>query len=205
MTRTKAKLQKLNLNSVQINQTIELKHRIHTMKTTHKLRQRVQALFGMLMVFAIVLGTSTDVFAQVPPANSSIGNQATATYLDNGSNSKSVTSNTVVTTVQQVAGVQINAGTTKQVSVGGQVTFAHVLTNTGNGNDSLLVSVSELANDFNFTNIRIYPDANKDGNADNLTEITSTPSLTRNGTAGSTFGIVIVADIPATANDGQFE
>lgn len=205
MTRTKAKFQNSNLNSVHKIKQLNHNNRIQTMKTTHRLRQRVQALFGMLMVFAVVLGTSTDVFAQVPPANSSIGNQATATYLDNGSNSKSVTSNTVVTTVQQVAGVAINAGTTKQVSVGGQVTFAHVLTNTGNGSDSLLVSVSELANDFNFTNIRIYPDANKDGNADNLTEITSTPSLTRNGTAGSTYGIVIVADIPATATDGQFE
>lgn len=205
MIRTKTEFQNSNLNSVHKIKQLNHNNRIQTMKTTHKLRQRVQALFGMLMVFAVVLGTSTDVFAQVPPANSSIGNQATATYLDNGSNSKSVTSNTVVTTVQQVAGVSINAGTTKQVSVGGQVTFAHVLTNTGNGSDSLLVSVSELANDFNFTNIRIYPDANKDGNADNLTEITSTPSLTRNGTAGSTYGIVIVADIPASANDEDFE
>lgn len=205
MIRTKTGFQNSNLNSVHKNNQLNHNNRIQTMKTTHKLRQRVQALFGMLMVFAVVLGTSTDVFAQVPPANSSIGNQATATYLDNGSNSKSVTSNTVVTTVQQVAGVAINAGTTKQVSVGGQVTFAHVLTNTGNGSDSLLVSVSELANDFNFTNIRIYPDANKDGNADNTTEITSTPTLTRNGTIGSTYGIVIVANIPATANDEDFE
>ncbi len=205
-TRTKTQFQKSNLNSVQIIKQLNHNHRITTMKTiTHKLRNRVQALVGMLMVFAVVLGTSTDVFAQVPPANSSIGNQATATYLDNGSNSKSVTSNTVVTTVQQVAGVTINAGTTKQVSVGGQVTFAHVITNTGNGSDSLLISVAELANDFNFTNLRIYPDANKDGNADNLTEITSTPSLTGNGTPGSTYGIVIVADIPATANDDEFE
>ncbi|MEQ9390655.1 MAG: hypothetical protein RLO03_00535 [Balneola sp.] len=116
------------------------------MKTTHKLRQRVQALFGMLMVFAVVLGTSSDVFAQVPPASSSIGNQATATYIDNGSNNQSVTSNTVVTTVQQVAGVTITAGATKQVSIGGQVTFSHIITNTGNGTDQFTITAVDANN-----------------------------------------------------------
>ncbi|MEP4890019.1 MAG: hypothetical protein ABJV04_08335, partial [Aliiglaciecola sp.] len=122
------------------------------------------------MVFAVVLGTSTDVFAQIPPASSSIGNQATATYIDNGNNSQSVTSNTVVTTVQQVAGVTITAGVTKQVSVGGQVTFSHIITNTGNGSDFFTVTAVDANNGaFNFTNIRIYPDANEDGIADNFT------------------------------------
>lgn len=175
------------------------------MKNKHKLRSRVQAFVGMLMVFAMVLGASFDVFAQVPPASSSIGNQATATYIDNGSNSQSVTSNTVVTTVQQVAGVTITAGVTKQVSVGGQVTFSHIITNTGNGSDSFTLSTTEGSNDFNFTNIRIYPDADKNGVADNFTPITSTPTLDRAGLANNTYGIVIVADIPSTATDGQFE
>ncbi|MFY0683629.1 MAG: DUF11 domain-containing protein [Balneola sp.] len=176
------------------------------MKTTHKLRNRVQAVVGMLMVFAVVLGTSSDVFAQVPPASSSIGNQATATYVDNGSNSQSVTSNTVVTTVQQVAGVTITAGETKQVSIGGQVTFSHIITNTGNGSDSFTITAVDAGNgSVNFTNIRIYPDANKDGIADNFTEITSTPNVDRAGLANNSYGVVIVADIPATAQDGQFE
>ncbi|MEP1150604.1 MAG: hypothetical protein ABJH08_02645 [Balneola sp.] len=176
------------------------------MKTTHKLQNRVQAVVGMLMVFAVVLGTSSDVFAQVPPASSSIGNQATATYVDNGSNSQSVTSNTVVTTVQQVAGVTITAGETKQVSIGGQVTFSHIITNTGNGSDSFTITAVDAGNgSVNFTNIRIYPDANKDGIADNFTEITSTPNVDRAGLANNSYGVVIVADIPATAQDGQFE
>lgn len=176
------------------------------MKTTHKLRNRVQAVVGMLMVFAVLLGASSDVFAQVPPATSSIGNQATATYTDNGNNPQSVTSNTVVTTVQQVAGVTITAGVTKQVSVGGQVTFSHIITNTGNGSDNFtLTAVDPNNGNFNFTNIRIYPDANEDGIADNFTEISVTPNVDRSGSADNTYGIVIVADIPASAQDGQFE
>lgn len=175
------------------------------MKNKHKQRNRVQALVGMLMVFAVVLGTSTGVFAQVPPATSSIGNQATATYIDNGSNNQSVTSNTVVTTVQQVAGVTITAGVTKQVSVGGQVTFSHIITNTGNGSDSFAITAVDAgAGAFNFTNIKIYPDADKNGVADNFTEITVTPAIDRVG-LNNTYGVVIVADIPATATDGQFE
>jgi len=207
MTRTKTQFQKSNLNSVQINKQLNHNNRIQTMKTTmHKLRNRVQAVVGMLMVFAMVLGTSSDVFAQVPPASSSIGNQATATYIDNGSNNQSVTSNTVVTTVQQVAGVTITAGVTKQVSVGGQVTFSHIITNTGNGSDSFTITAIDANNGaYNFTNIKVYPDANKDGIADNFTEITVTPNIDRAGLANNSYGVVIVADIPATAQDGQFE
>lgn len=206
MIRTKTGFQNSNLNSIQKNKQLNHNNRIQTMKTTHKLRQRVQALVGLLMVFAVVLGTSTDVFAQIPPASSSIGNQATATYIDNGNNSQSVTSNTVVTTVQQVAGVTITAGVTKQVSVGGQVTFSHIITNTGNGSDFFTVTAVDANNGaFNFTNIRIYPDANEDGIADNFTEISVTPNIDRSGLADNTYGIVIVADIPASAQDGQFE
>lgn len=206
MTRTKTHFQKINQNSVHKIKQLNHNHRIQTMKTTHKLRNRVQAVVGMLMVFAVVLGTSTDVFAQVPPASSSIGNQATATYVDNGSNNQSVTSNTVVTTVQQVAGVTVSAGETKQVSIGGQVTFSHIITNTGNGSDSFTITAVDAGNgSVNFTNIRIYPDANKDGIADNFTEISSTPNIDRVGLANNSYGVVIVADIPATAQDGQFE
>lgn len=205
MTRTKTQFQNSNLNSVHTIKQLNQNHRIQ-MKTTHKLRNRVQAVLGMLMVFAIVLGTSSDVFAQVPPASSSIGNQATATYIDNGNNNQSVTSNTVVTTVQQVAGVTITAGVTKQVSVGGQVTFSHIITNTGNGSDQFNITAIDANNGaYNFTNIRIYPDANEDGVADNFTEISITPSVDRAGAADNTYGIVIVADIPASAQDGQFE
>lgn len=207
MTRTKTKIEKINQNSVQITKQLNHNHRIQTMKTTtHKLRNRVQAFVGMLMVFAVVLGTSSDVFAQVPPATSSIGNQATATYVDNGNNNQSVTSNTVVTTVQQVAGVTITAGVTKQVSIGGQITFSHIITNTGNGSDSFAISAVDAGNGaVNFTNIRIYPDANKDGIADNFNAITTTPNVDRVGLANNSYGVVIVADIPATAQDGQFE
>lgn len=60
MIRTKTEFQNSNLNSVQKNKQLNHNNRIQTMKTTHKLRQRVQALFGMLMVFAVVLGTSSD-------------------------------------------------------------------------------------------------------------------------------------------------
>lgn len=206
MIRTKTGFQNSNLNSVHTIKQLNHNHRIQTMKTTHKLRQRVQALFGMLMVFAVVLGTSTDVFAQVPPASSSIGNQATATYIDNGSNNQSVTSNTVVTTVQQVAGVTITAGVTKQVSIGGQVTFSHIITNTGNGTDQFTITAVDANNGaYNFNNIRIYPDANKDGVADNFTEISITPNVDRAGLANNSYGVVIVADVPAGAQDGQFE
>ena len=45
---------------------------------------------------------SSGVMAAAPPANTIIGNQASATYLDPNGNSHSANSNLVQTTVQQV-------------------------------------------------------------------------------------------------------
>ena len=176
---------------------------------TQNTRSKASRFAWLFLVFGVLLSiTSADVFAQVPPANTPIGNQASATYLDNGGNNQSVTSNTVETIVQQVAGVTITAGINLTVSPGGQVTFPHTITNTGNGIDSFDLTTLEGSGDFNFDNIRIYPDEDGNGVPDNFTEIFTTPNISYPGNTGgnpNTYGIVIVADIPVTANDGDIE
>ena len=157
---------------------------------------------GLFLVLGVLLSiTSVDVFAQVPPANTQIGNQASATYIDNGGNPQSITSNTVQTIVQQVAGVDINNGITLTVSPGGQVSFPHNITNTGNGVDSYNLTTLDSETNFDFDNIRIYPDLNEDGVPDNFTEIFVTPNVN----PGESYGIVIVADVPITASEGNTE
>lgn len=184
-------------------QNLNLNHRttMTNMTTTHRSRAlRFAALcLGMLVLFAI---STNSAFAQtVPPANTNIGNQASASYIDNGGTTQNVTSNTVVTIVQQVAGVTISAGVSRTVSPGGQITFTHTITNTGNGTDAFDLTAIGQAGDFVYTNISIFPDADLDGIADNFTPITVTPPLT--AFTNNTFGIVIVADVPASATDGQ--
>lgn len=184
-------------------------NRIETMKTnkTRTIRNKVSRLVGLFLVFGVLLGvSSSDVFAQVPPANTQIGNQASATYVDNGGNNQSITSNTVQTIVQQVAGVDISDGISLTVSPGGQVTFPHTITNTGNGVDSYNLATLEGLGDFDFDNIVIYPDSDQNGVPDNFTPITVTPNIDPPGTANpNTYGIVIVADIPVTASEGETE
>lgn len=176
---------------------------------TNKTNSKASRFAWLFLVFGLLFSiTSSDVFAQVPPANTPIGNQASATYLDNGNNPQTVTSNTVETIVQQVAGVTISPGINLTVSPGGQVTFPHTITNTGNGIDSFDLTTLEGSGDFNFTNIVIYPDEDGNGVADNFTAITVTPNISFPGNIGgnpNTYGIVIVADIPVTAGDGDIE
>ncbi|MDB6027107.1 MAG: hypothetical protein JWM68_3330 [Verrucomicrobiales bacterium] len=140
----------------------------------------------------------TSAFTATPPAGSSIGNIASATYTDGSGTVRSVNSNVAVTLVNQVAGLTLTQDNTKPVSPGGQVDFPHTLKNTGNGADTYTLSIGGVTG---FATSVIYADANGDGIPDDLsTPISSTGSLI----AGGTFKFVIVATVPnspATATD----
>ena len=140
-------------------------------------------------------------FAAAPPANTSIGNQASATYTDASNTQRTATSNTVVTIVQQVASFTITTdGQSKPAAPGGQVVFPHTLTNTGNGSDTFTLStVNNAGANFNLTNLTLYADANGDGVPDNSTPITSTGTLS----AGATFKFVAVGIVPPGQTSAQ--
>ncbi len=127
-------------------------------------------------------------FAVAPPANTSIGNQASATYTDASNTQRTATSNTVVTIVQQVASFTLTTdGQAKPAAPGGQAVYPHTLTNTGNGDDTFALSVTNNAGDnFDLTNLVLYADVNGDGIPDNSTPITSTGPIA----AGDTFKFV---------------
>ncbi|MCR5867815.1 hypothetical protein [Aquincola sp. J276] len=132
------------------------------------------------------------------PAGITIGNQATATYSDSGSVTRTVTSNTVLTTVQQVASVSLAANAAKTVSVGGQVVYAHTLVNTGNGPDSFNLAGVQSGS-LAFASLQFFADANGDGVPDNATPITSTGTLTM----GQAVHFVAVGSVPSSAVSGN--
>src|SRR3954462_5748991 len=111
-----------------------------------------------LIAFAVIGLAAVMAYAAAPPANTSIGNQATATYTDSSNTQRTVTSNTVVTIVQQVASFTLTTdGQTKPAAPGGQVVFPHTLTNTGNGNDTFTLAVASAAGgSFTLTNLALY-------------------------------------------------
>lgn len=131
-------------------------------------------------------------------AGTQISNTATATYLDATLGSHTATSNTVITTVQQVASLTVGPNEAKNAAAGTQVVYAQSVTNTGNGSDSFNLSASN-SGAFAMANVQFFADANGDGVADNATPITTTGALA----SGATFRYVAVATLPGSASVGS--
>src|SRR5262245_2998259 len=110
-------------------------------------RRFVLTMAVALGAFAIVAGVAHA----APPAGTTIGNAASATYLDASSTSRTVTSNVVTTIVQQVASFTLTADGVRTAAPGGQGVFPHTLTNTGNGADAFDLRLYQLVgDDFDF-------------------------------------------------------
>ena len=162
--------------------------------------QRV-AFVMLFLLSAVAAINGNRAYAVPPPAGTSIGNQASASYSDASGNAQTpVTSNTVTTTVAQVASFTLTADQIKTAAPGTQVYFPHTLTNTGNGTDTFDLSVANLAGGtFDFTSVAIYIDANGDGVPDNAVALTSTGALAANGV----FKFVAAGVVPGGATSGQ--
>ncbi len=152
---------------------------------------------AVAIAVAMVAAYGTQAYAATA-AGTSITNQASATYLDSTNTARSATSNTVITTVQQVASIGLSAGSAKTAAPGAQVTYAHSITNNGNGNDSFTIDSSNTGA-FAMTGVVFYLDANGDGIADNATPITSTGTLA----PGAVFRVVAVGTLPVGATNGS--
>jgi len=166
-------------------------------------------LWCLALVMALTLWSASSAMAELPPAGSVIGNQASATYTDASGQTKTATSNLVETIVQQVGSFTLVQDNDKTAAIGNTVYMPHTLTNTGNGSDSFTLSLADVApNTFAATNIAIYLDANQDGVPDSTTPLVSgiagtflTPSLP----TGGTYSFVVSMTVPGDATAGQQE
>jgi len=151
---------------------------------------------AVAMALGGVAAIPGQALAAAPDAGVPIGNTASATYTDASAVARNVTSNQVQTTVLQVASFTLTTDGNKYVTLGGQVAFPHTLTNTGNGTDTFVLSLAQLATDqFDLNNVHIYDDADGNGVADNTTAREgSTISLPRNGQ----YKFVVVGYAPAS-------
>ena len=156
-----------------------------------------------LLALAVCAGfASVPAWAQSPVAGTPIGNQATATYNDGSNIQQNVQSNSVTTTIQQVAAVVLTAPRNLSAAPGSPVAFPHTIQNNGNGTDSFNITLSTPTLFGN--NLQIFADANQDGVPDNNTPITATPSLA----PGQKFSFVIVGTVPpgqAAGTTGTFD
>ena len=178
------------------------------MRTTRNTRGKSAVFTGwsflLLSVMAVaMLLVPTGATAQQTAAGTSIGNQASATYTDSSSVSRTATSNVVTTIVQQVASLTLTANGAKTASPGSAVFYPHTLTNTGNGSDSFTLTLAPAQSGaFTLTGTHIYLDANGDGIPDNFTDLTGT-NVTVTPGAANAFKFVITGTVPAGATAGQ--
>ncbi|HEY7402041.1 MAG TPA: hypothetical protein VIB39_00840 [Candidatus Angelobacter sp.] len=154
-------------------------------------------------VCLLALTFGSQVASAQTAAGTSIGNQASATYTDSSSVSRTATSNVVTTVVQQVASLTLTANGAKTASPGAAVFYPHTLTNTGNGSDSFTLTLAPAQSGaFTLTNTHIYIDANGDGVPDNFTDLTGTQVTVAPGAANA-FKFVITGTVPSSATAGQ--
>ena len=165
--------------------------------TNPKRRSKLRVLAPSLAA-TFLIGLMSGAHAQTAPlAGNTIGNRASATYSDGSGISRTVTSNEVVTTVQQIAAVSLVASRNEIAAPGAPVVFSHTVTNAGNGTDSFNLAAVLASGALN--NIKIYADVNGDGVPDNNVEISQTPSLA----PGASFNFVVVAENPVAAVSGS--
>ena len=162
-----------------------------------KLKSMWIAFAAIAVFFLLCAG---PVHAVAPLAGTSIGNQSSATYVDSSAITRSVSSNTVATIVQQVAALTLTQDLSKTAAAGTQVSYPLTLTNTGNGTDAFAFTTA-MSGSFSFTSVTYYADANGDGVADNATPITSTGALA----SGAVFRFVAVGNVPTTAVTGNVD
>lgn len=169
---------------------------------------------GAAALTAGFLFGSSSALAAPPPANTIIGNQASAAYTDPNGLAQTATSNLVQTTVQQVGSFtldSVNNGSatsatplsTKTGAAGATVYVSHVLSNTGNGPDGFNITVDSAIS--GFSTVAVYADANGDGLPDSTTSLCSVtpaaqcvvPTQTVAGNNGQ-FQFVVAYSIPST-------
>ncbi|BEP69287.1 MULTISPECIES: hypothetical protein [unclassified Variovorax] len=163
---------------------------------------------------------SPAAFAASPPANTVIGNQASASYSDATGTTQVATSNLVQTTVLQVGSFTLDSVNqitttvvnTKSGAAGATVYAPHVLTNTGNGVDTFALTVKADAG--KFSRVEVFADADGNGLPDSTTALCSatdanvctvTPAQSVPGNNGA-FRFVVAYTIPGSATGaGNFD
>jgi len=166
--------------------------------------KRILTLLAALLVLA---GAATlPVLAVGTPAGTVISNQASVAYQDANGNALSALSNTVTTTVSQVASLTVDPNNSQGADPGDVLYYAHLVTNGSNGNDVVdLTAVSSQG-----WSLAFFHDVNGNGAFDGgdvaLTD-TDGDLVPDTGVMGAdgTYRILIRVTVPAATADGTVD
>ena len=157
---------------------------------TRTTQRKALALFVALMTslaICVMALYAPGVGAAMAPKDTIIGNQASATYVDNTATSRTSTSNLVQTIVSQVKSFTLTQTGMKSASSNQQVCYPHSITNTGNGADTYALNPPTTGGMFAHTALAYYTDADQNGSPDNATAVVSSGSIG----SGLTFNFVV--------------
>lgn len=153
-------------------------------------------LFVLLCMMVLISGRAS---AAMAPANSVIGNQASATYVDNTATTRTSTSNTVQTTVAAVKSFTLTMNGARNAPANAQVCYPHTISNTGNGTDTYALNTPTTGGMFAHTGLVYYLDADQNGQPDTGSAITTSGPVNAN----TTFSFVVCGTTASGATLGQ--
>lgn len=170
-------------------------------------RTSCRTLASSALAVAALLIWTTAAVAVGTPAGTTIQNQATVTYEDANANTLTELSNIVQTTVSQVAGVLINPDNSGTGDPGDILYYAHTVTNTGNGDDTIDLSAASSQG----WTVTFYQDVDGDGLYNSAVDVPLADS-DGDGTpdtgvlAGDgTYQVLVAVEIPAGTADGTVD
>ena len=168
-------------------------------------RNKLYHAFCMLLLLTGTASLSPTAQAATAPMlvkpGSQITNIASGDYVDDDGIIQVIDSNPVSLTVQQVYALDLHSNQQQIGTIGAQLNFPHVLTNTGNVADSYSLSVTQLTNDnYDMSGLAVYADRDQNGLPDdNINLIGSSVRLA----AGQSLSVVVAGSIPTNRTKGD--
>ena len=165
---------------------------------------RAPALSALVLLLWLIPGTFPNALAAPTPAGTVISNTASASFVDSTTGlSVTLRSNTVNTIVAVAEAVSLSASQSVLAPTGGAFTISHTLTNTGNASTFYNIStVIASGSNFQPVNLQVVQDINGNGRVD-----PGEPAIANGAgvtvAAGASISLLITAQSPASATDGQ--
>ena len=156
------------------------------------------AIKYLYLLAAFLFFVSTSSIA-LPLPGSQITNIASGDFVDAQGNVQVINSNPVSLTIQKVYAFTLLQNQQQVGTLGAQVTFPHLLTNTGNSPDQYQLNLSQVSG-VNLSAIAVYADRNQDGLPDDNINLNNTKVQLD---AYDSLALVVVGTVPATATAGN--
>jgi uncharacterized repeat protein (TIGR01451 family) len=152
-----------------------------------------------LMLAACSAGASAY---SIPAPGDRITNIASGDFQDAYGNVQIINSNPVDLTITEVRALQLVRNQQQNGLIGGQMSYPHVLTNSGNVRDTYQFSINQsTSDDFNLSGLAVYADRNQDGIPDDNLNLLLGNTVTLD--AGQSLAVVVSGSIPSNRSNGN--